>query len=312
MACEPQDDEGSLPPSGPSQIINAFESEIQCDHGDRPLGVGDFAQLWRHANFPEIELFHGSYQNYQFARHFHRVVAIGIVDRGAMSSYCRRGNHIVGTGTVILLNPGEIHAPAPAGTSGWGFRMIYVDEAFLRSISGNSAMRSLRFKQPFVQDRELASTLFQLHFEMKNSGDRLRFEPLLISIFSQLAERHLEGADSADEPQPDKTAIDKARQYLEANYRQNLSVGELARHSPYGASHFLRMFRESVGLTPHAYLTQYRIELATSLLRSGMSLVDIANIVGFTDQSHFTKKFKRILGITPGQYKSGARVTSKK
>lgn len=85
-----------------------------------------------------------------------------------------------------------------------------------------------------------------------------------------------------------------------------LSLEELANLSPFSASRFPRMFRNIVGLTPHAYLTQFRIELATSLLRSGTPLIDVANTLGFTDQSHFTKKFKCILGITSGQYTIGA------
>ena len=69
------------------------------------------------------------------------------------------------------------------------------------------------------------------------------------------------------------------------------------------------MFRDTTGLTPHAYLTQFRIEMATLLLRSGGSFADIANAMGFTDQSHFTKTLKRILGVTPGQYVSRSELT---
>jgi AraC-like DNA-binding protein len=102
-----------------------------------------------------------------------------------------------------------------------------------------------------------------------------------------------------------------ALDYMEANYDRNLSLDELAGLSSYSASHFLRTFRDVVGLTPHAYLTQFRIELATTLLRSGTPLIDIAQLVGFTDQSHFTRKFKRILGVTPGQYALSSRNTGR-
>ncbi|HEU4636748.1 MAG TPA: AraC family transcriptional regulator, partial [Edaphobacter sp.] len=236
------------------------------------------------------------------------MTAIGVVDRGAMSSYCRRGNHVLAAGTVLLLNPGEIHAPAPAGTSGWSFRMFYFDDAFFQSIP-LPAMQKLRFRQPFVQDRELASTLLQLHHEMEGDGDRLMFETAFVSIFSRLADRYAEAPTQPVQPKPDRTAIRGALEYMEANCARNLTLGELASLSPYSTSHFLRMFRDLMGLTPHAYLTQLRIELATDLLRSGTPLVDIAGLAGFTDQSHFTRKFKRILGVTPGQYALGSQTT---
>ena len=289
------------------QIQEAVASEIQRDHGDRPLTQGDHARIWRHDRLDGVELFQGSYKSYQFAKHFHRVPAFGVVDRGSMSSYCRHENHVLGTGTVLLLNPGEIHAPAPADSPGWSFRMFYLEEALFRSMSLNFSLQDLRFQQPFVQDSQLASSLFQLHLELEEAGDRLHFESVLLSIFSQLAERHSEALSPSSQLKPDKARIDVAREYLEANYDQNLSLAELAAVSSLSASHFLRMFRDTVGLTPHAYLTQVRIEYATSLLRAGTPLVDVANRVGFTDQSHFTKKFKRIFGVTPGQYSATAK-----
>ncbi|GGG72211.1 AraC family transcriptional regulator [Edaphobacter dinghuensis] len=288
--------------SDTSQILSAFESEVQHDHGDRPLMDGDRARIWRHAGLDGVELFQGSYQNYEFARHFHRVPAIGVVDRGAMSFYCRSANHVLGRGTVLLLNPGETHAPSPADSLGWSFRVFYLDKTFLKSMASDASMQTLRFKQPFVEDRELASSLFRLHVALERDGDRLHFESLLCSIFSRAVERYSESVNRDAEPELDKTSIGTALQYMEANYRQNLSLAELAALSPYGASHFLRMFKEIVGLTPRDYLTQFRIEMATSLLQLGMPLVDVAYMAGFTDQSHFTKKFKRVLGVTPGQY----------
>lgn len=285
-----------------SEILSASASEIQKDHADRPLGDGDCARIWQHNSFPEVELFHGSYQKYQFARHFHRVPAMGVVDRGMMSTYCQHGNHVLGAGTVLLFNPGEIHAPAAAGTSGWSFRMFYLDEAFLKSISLNDSMHTLRFKRPFVQDSKLASELFRLHRAMERGGDRLFFESHFVSIFSMLSERHAEPTCFHPETKLDKVAIRNALEYIEMNCHRNLSLAELADLSSYSYSHFLRIFKKALGLTPHAYLIQFRVELATTLLRSGTALADVANALGFTDQSHFTRKFKRVLGVTPGQY----------
>jgi AraC-like DNA-binding protein len=187
--------------------------------------------------------------------------------------------------------------------------MFYFDDAFFESMPLPAAMQTLRFRQPFVQDRELASMLLHLHHDLEGNGDRLSFETAFVSIFSRLAERYSEIPAMHAGSKPDRNVIGAALQYMEANYDRNLSLGELAERSPYGASHFLRMFRDVVGLTPHAYLTQFRIELATDFVRSGVPLVDIAHLVGFTDQSHFTRKFKRILGVTPGQYALSSKIT---
>lgn len=312
MAKADQAGEAVSPDADLLVIRAATDSDVQCDHGEEPFAHGNYARIWRNARLEGVELFRGSYRNYEFARHFHRVPAIGVVEHGSMSSYFRRGNHVLGSGTVLLLNPGEIHAPAPADELGWGLRMFYFEEKLFMSASMNFATQYLRFQQPFVQDGELASNLFQLHLELEGDGDRLRFESLLLSIFSRLAERHSEAVGHLPKYKFSKIRIDSARHYLEAHYREKVTLDELAEVSALSPSHFLRMFRDTTGLTPHAYLTQVRIEAATSLLRSGASFADVAHATGFADQSHFTKNLKRILGVTPSQYVVHSGVTSRK
>jgi AraC-like DNA-binding protein len=121
-------------------------------------------------------------------------------------------------------------------------------------------------------------------------------------IVEGLAERHSESAGTPSEQKYDLARINRALQYLEANYDQSRSLNKLADVSSFSTSHFLRTFTRVVGLTPRAYLTQFRIEAAASLLRTGVAIAEVAAAVGFTDQSHLTKRFKSILGVTPGQY----------
>lgn len=67
------------------------------------------------------------------------------------------------------------------------------------------------------------------------------------------------------------------------------------------------MFRRTTGLTPHAYLTQMRLNMACRHLRRGLPLADVAAASGFYDQSALSKHFKRRFGITPLQFARAAR-----
>jgi AraC-like DNA-binding protein len=69
--------------------------------------------------------------------------------------------------------------------------------------------------------------------------------------------------------------------------------------SPY---YLLRVFRDEVGMPPHAYLESRRIQQAQRLLKQGEPLAAVAHDLGFSTQSHFTTSFRRIIGVTPGQY----------
>ena len=66
--------------------------------------------------------------------------------------------------------------------------------------------------------------------------------------------------------------------------------------------HFIRKFKEISGLTPHKFLIQNRIRKSQHLLLLGFSMVDIATMTGFYDQSHFNKYFKKIVGLSPTEY----------
>jgi AraC family transcriptional regulator len=88
--------------------------------------------------------------------------------------------------------------------------------------------------------------------------------------------------------------------YIDNHMADNLSLAELASIVGMSQYYFSRLFKQSMGLTPHQYIIQCRVERAKQLLlREDRSIVDIAHTVGFSDQSHLTYHFKRLLGVTP-------------
>jgi AraC family transcriptional regulator len=92
--------------------------------------------------------------------------------------------------------------------------------------------------------------------------------------------------------------------YIQAHLHQDLTLVELSTIVQISPYHFLRLFKRSVGVTPHQYILQCRIDRAKYLLQSSdQSLAAIALMTGFCDQSHLTRCFKRILGVTPKQFR---------
>lgn len=64
--------------------------------------------------------------------------------------------------------------------------------------------------------------------------------------------------------------------------------------------HFARLFKQSIGVTPHQYVIRCRVARAKHLLLQGeLNIAEVAKSVGFFDQSHLTKHFKRLVGVTP-------------
>jgi len=90
--------------------------------------------------------------------------------------------------------------------------------------------------------------------------------------------------------------------YIEDNLGRELSLQEIAGVAGVSASHFKALFRKSMGVPPHQYLTRRRVERAAMQLRSStLPIGQIALENGFCHQSHLALHTRRTLGVTPQQ-----------
>jgi AraC-like DNA-binding protein len=102
--------------------------------------------------------------------------------------------------------------------------------------------------------------------------------------------------------------IDRALMYLSTNYADRLHVRDLAAMAGFSDSHFQHQFAALLGITPHRYQLMLRIFHAMEHLRRGMAIRDVAQSVGFADQSHLHRYFRRIVGVSPGLYQRRFKV----
>src|ERR687887_1694705 len=92
----------------------------------------------------------------------------------------------------------------------------------------------------------------------------------------------------------------RAKDLIDARYRERLDVPTLARAAHLSTAHFSREFRRTFGETPHRYLLTRRLERAAALLRNtDWSVADICFHVGLTSVGSFTTSFGRTYGRSP-------------
>ena len=100
--------------------------------------------------------------------------------------------------------------------------------------------------------------------------------------------------------QPD---LARVLETLQNDYRRNWSLQQLAAIANMSRSGFSLTFRRKVGITPMAYLMNWRIQIACELLEDGnQSLAAIAGEVGYGSESAFSSAFYRLMKCRPGQY----------
>jgi AraC-like DNA-binding protein len=97
----------------------------------------------------------------------------------------------------------------------------------------------------------------------------------------------------------------RAKDLVDARYREPLDVPSLARAARLSPAHFSREFRRAFGVTPHQYLLTRRMERAAALLcNTDRPVADIYLVVGLRSVGSFTSRFSRTFGLSPTAYRA--------
>ena len=163
------------------------------------------------------------------------------------------------------------------------------------------------FVEPVVTDPTMATQIALLHTIFEESTSALERESQLLWTLAQLIVRHADSHPVPSKLTKEYGSVQRIRTYIEDHYAENISLEFLAHLVNLSPFHLLRTFRNIVGMPPHTYLTQIRINYAKQLLIVNTPLAEVAILVGFADQSHFTKHFKRIVGVPPGLYAQSSK-----
>ncbi len=240
-------------------------------------------------------------------KHSHEEYQIGL-SLDATSGYRYRGYfHGVPVGALSVIHTGETHRSREfvefRATA--TYRMLYVSPVLFAEAATEAAGRDRGepfFPEVVVLDRDLARRFLESCLALEEPASGLEKDSLLLSVLATFARRHANGRASPRKVGKERRAVKLAREYLEDNFRENVSLEDLSRLANLSPYHFSRVFGEEVGMPPHAYQIQARMGRARDLLLRGWSPARVAQETGFFDQSHFARHFKRRVGVSPGAY----------
>jgi AraC-like DNA-binding protein len=263
-------------------------------------------RLWRQPALGDLELMHASYVTQSFSRHTHEGFGVGVIERGALGFYYRGQNVVASPGAINLVNPDEVHTGHAATEEGWTYRMFYFSAESLQKAASEITGRHEHipfFQDGVIHDDYLAAKIHSLHVALEdNAAPLLERESRFLVMLIQLITRYADSPPVLRVVGQERLSIKRAKEFIKTHYNENISIEKLSSVANLSPFHFIRVFRNHVGIPPHAYLIQIRVREAKGLLRKGWRITDTAYKTGFTDQSHFSKCFKRTMGFTPGQY----------
>lgn len=204
-------------------------------------------------------------------------------------------------------------APIGCSAEGWTRFKSRVSSVFavhLAPVAENDSENDISNIHPslYFENDQLKATLQKLQGVLDGSGidDRAYAETLGLLLLWEL--RH--AADPKhSQPKPVRgglTALQlrRIREFVDVQISQEIGISDLANLVGLSQFHFIRAFKNSVGLSPYQYVLSERVSRATALLsKRNLSVVDVAVAVGFGDASQLNRVFRKLIGVTPTAFR---------
>ena len=252
-----------------------------------------------------VELFRASLTGEVYQKHRHDTYAVGVTDRGVQVFDYRGSARVSTRGQVVVLYPDEAHDGRAGTADGFGYRIIYIEPAYL-----SEALRAVRgrpYPLPFVSEPVSANTRLS---RAVAEAFRAPLESLSVaSLIIELAEGLIAAEQGGGRPaisrrRVDISAVERARRFLDAERTRVVHSSELEPITGLTRYDLARQFRIMLGTSPHRYLLMRRLAFARDRIHQQCPLVDVACEAGFADQAHFTRAFKSAFGLTPARYRA--------
>lgn len=151
---------------------------------------------------------------------------------------------------------------------------------------------------PVILPKELAeemSLLFDKLFASEDSFDEYVCYYEIVRLLSKIAIKKVNS---------DISGIEDALKYIKLNYKNKISVEDIANSVNLSASYLFSVFKKQTGVSPIVYLNNYRLSLAADMLiKTNKSITEISQTVGIFDSIYFNKLFKKSYHISPSAYR---------
>lgn len=253
---------------------------------------------------PNIEIRIADKSSACYDAHSHDEFSFGVIQQGAAHYRNLGSQHQIGRGDIVTINPSDIHSCNPVTVS-WSYNMLFVDTHWMgniqQQITGDRQYDYCAFLHDYEKGGEVRNSFQKLYTSLVNGHSYLEAETHFYDFIEECLRQSNTNTLRTTSVLPH---LQRVKEKLFDNVEYNLRLSEIAEEVGVSQYHLIRSFKQFYGLSPHAYLLDERIKRAKSMLKTGQTIVDTSNALGFSDQAHFQRNFKRRVAVTPRVYQS--------
>ena len=213
--------------------------------------------------------------------------------------------HPVKAGTGFIVPPNTVTVYQPKAEDQWRYFWITFDglqvEPLLRraGISINNPIFQINKSSDFQE------TFSQLFHSYENSATMdLKALSAFYSMLSMIIEENGVKENPAAPVDQKDMYVNEAIAFIRTNYFRPIQIHEIAEHVNIDRKYLYKLFKDKTTHSPKQYLLDIRLNRADELLiNTAMSVLEVANSVGYTDQFLFSKTYRRKKGCSPSEYR---------
>jgi AraC-like DNA-binding protein len=264
-------------------------------------------EYWWDRHLAGLSLMRADFTTHEYPQHTHDALVVAVTEQGGSIVKSRGELQDATPATLFVFNPEEPHGGWMGRSDRWQYRSLYLTRLALDHLADELGVNEVPyFTRNTFPDNDLIAAFHGMHLALEDGRDVFRERELLVDSFGTLFERHGSGHSRLKAPPRDRILVTRVIERMRAEYATDLRLEDLAASVELTTFQLIGLFKRTVGLTPHAYLTQVRLGMACRQLRHSPVLAQVATAVGFYDQSALNKHFKRCYGITPLQFAKAA------
>ena len=245
--------------------------------------------------------------DFAFDNHIHSGHVLWLNSAGGEHFKVLGKDSILQPGSISIIEPGIVHSNRPSAQSKRHLRSLYLGKDFfiyLEKLITGASTNKYNLLTQVINNKTFWQGALTLHEAIITGENKLFIEELCVDLFTQLGGLHFDSPSNSHTMCKHDHRINTIIDYMRAHLGAEISLSSLAKIAGCTSFHIIRLFKETVGMSPHAYLIQLRLEKARELIDTGDTIADAAINSGFSDQSHLTRRFKKRFGITPGRYEA--------
>ncbi len=259
--------------------------------------------FFKDKNLPFIECRYTTNSAKHYKPHMHSTFSIGAIDKAEVLYNVAGDSAKLSSGKLAIINPNTLHHCNPLKDIKRSYYMLYIDTAWALKVQQSlfDTKEFIPSNQVILEDEAIYDAFISVMQCFMQEDFLLEKEELMVALLQNIFLK----INLSWEKNREKLSLHvrTLKELMASNFEEDMTLDAIAKSLHVNPYTLLRNFKEEVGITPHAYRINCKIEFAKTLLQEEEDISQVALKCGFFDQSHFHRYFKAFTSVTPNEYR---------